>query len=539
MKTAKKLICLIIVLALAISSAPLAAALEYKFNMSYIYYGSSNGYPALVNNTQSSVNEVAPDYFTLDSNGNLVITSDASSSFVQTMHQKGVLVTPYLTNDWDRAKGVAALNNLNKLSDDITSAVAAYDLDGVNIDIENVTPAERAKYVSLVSLLRSKLGSGKIITVAVAANPYGSSSGWTGSYDYAGLARYCDYLMLMTYDEAYEGSAPGPVASIGFVEKSLKYALSVVPKEKIVLGIPFYGRIWASGGGSPNGYGISNTKVEALIRDYSGSVVFDNVSKAACATITVGTGDTKPIIAGQALAAGTYKIWYSNEQAIKAVLGLVTKYDIKGTGSWSLGQEASQTWDYYKLWLNGCTFDDIQNSWARDSILSLYMYGWMNGIDSDTFSPDAPMTRAQSAAILVRMLELSTDSGSSYSFDDCRGSWAEKYIDTARKYGVISGIGGNLFAPERAVTREEIAVMLNNILGYTSSSSGTVFSDLSAESNSWSYDSINALSENGIITGYTDGSFKPHMNVTRAEAAAMLTRIDIAQLISKTSLPPD
>ena len=534
MKFAKKCACLFVILTIVLNFGLSATALDYKYNMSYLYFGSAGNFAQMVSNTQDSVNEVAPDYFSLDSNGNLVITADASSSFVQAMHQKDVLVTPYLTNDWDRTKGVAALNNLDKLSSDIANAISAYNLDGVNIDIENVTPAERTKYVSLVALLRSKLAAGKIVTVAVAANPYGSMSGWAGSYDYAGLAHYCDYLMLMAYDESYYGSAPGPVASIGFVEKSLKYALSVVPKEKMVLGLPFYGRIWSTTNGvAPNGYGISNTKVEALIKDYSGSVVFDDPSKAACATITVKDSDTKPVIAGKALSAGTYKIWYSNEQAIKAALSLVEKYDIKGTGSWSLGQESNQTWNYYKLWLNGCTFSDIQNSWAKSSILTSYMNGWMTGISSDTFSPDSPMTRAQAATILVRMLSLNPELNSSYSFDDCKGSWAEKYIDTARKYNIVSGIGDNQFAPEQTVTREEITVMLNNILGYTSSSSVTAFSDVSMQTNSWSFDSINALSEKGIVTGYSDGSFKPSIGVTRAEVSALFTRLDTAQLKSK------
>lgn len=527
--------CLFIILTIALNFGLSAAALDYKYNMSYIYFGNADNYAQLVSNTQNSVNEVAPDYFSLNASGDLVITSDASSSFVLAMHQKGILVTPYLTNDWERTKGVAALNNLDKLSSDIANAIAAYNLDGVNIDIENVTPAERTKYVSLVSLLRSKLGSGKIITVAVAANPYGTNSGWAGSYDYAGLAKYCNYLMIMAYDESYSGSAPGPVASIGFVEKSLKYALSVIPKDKIVLGIPFYGRIWSTIGGAPNGYGISNTKVEALIRDYSGSVAFDDISKAACATIAVKASDTKPVIAGQALSAGSYVIWYSNEQAVKAALALVEKYDIKGTGSWSLGQESNKTWDYYKLWLNGCTFGDIQNSWAKSSILTSYMNQWMDGISSDTFMPDAPMTRAQAATILVRVLGLNPELNSTYSFGDCKGSWAEKYIDTARKYNIVSGIGENQFAPERTVTREEVTVMLNNILEYSSSSSQAAFSDISREHNSWSFDSINALSEKGIVTGYSDGSFKPEISVTRAEVSALFARLDTAQLKSKFS----
>ncbi|MEA4894313.1 MAG: S-layer homology domain-containing protein [Oscillospiraceae bacterium] len=530
MKSVQRHIFLFVILAITVNLGLSASAAGYKYNMSYLSGGGTGYYTEIVNDAQNSLNEVSPDYFSLDSGGNLVVSPDAGGSLVEEMHKKGILVTPCLANGWDQAKGVAALNNADKLSSDLAAAVSAYNLDGVNIDIENVTPAERGKYVEFVRLLRSKLGSGKTVGVAVAANPYGSATGWAGSYDYAGLAKYCDYLMIMTYDESYYGGTPGPVASIGFIEKSLKYALSVVSKDKIVLGIPFYGRIWSAAGGAPSGYGISTVKVEVLIRDYSGTVAFDNTSKAACATISVKAGDVKPIVAGKELAAGTYKIWYSNEQSIKAALALVTKYDIKGTGSWSLGQESSQTWDYYRLWLNGCTFSDIQTSWARDSILISYMNQWMNGMSADIFAPDAPMTRAQAAAILVRMLGLAPEVNSAYGFDDCKGSWAEKYIDTARKYGVVSGIGGNLFAPEKAVTREEVTVMLNNILKYADGDAAPVFSDVSLEKNSWSYTSISALSEKGIITGYPDGSFKPGNSITRGEAAAIFSRLDVSLL---------
>lgn len=530
MKFAKKFISLIILMGLALNYGLSANALNYKFNMSYIYYGNADYFAQQVSNTRGALNEVAPDYFSLDASGNLVLTPHLSSNFVQNMHSAGVLVAPYLTNDWDQAKGKAALNNRDKLSSDIANAVSQYNLDGVNVDIENVTPNERSAYVDFVRLLRSKLGSGKIISVAVAANPYGTTSGWAGSYDYAGLSQYCDYLMIMAYDESYYGSPAGPVASIGVAEKSVKYALSVVSKDKIVLGLPFYGRIWSASGGAPNGYGISNSRVETLIRDYNGTVVFDKTSKAACATITVNATDTKPIVGGQALSAGTYKIWYSNEQSLKAELELVTKYDIKGTGSWSLGQESGNTWDYYKLWLNGCTFDDIQNSWARDYILAAYMNKWMNGVSTEVFAPDAPMTRAEAATILVRMLSLTPEINNTYGFDDCKGSWAEAYIDTARKYNIVSGIGNNTFSPDSPVTREEIAVMLNNILGYSSEGAISAFVDVTEENNSWSYGSISALSEKAIITGYSDGSFKPRNNVTRAEMTAMTTRIDSTQL---------
>lgn len=516
---------LALVLALAIALP--AGALDSKFNMSYIYFGDSSDYAKLVSRAQNSLNEVAPAYFSLSKQGGLVLTPAVSTDFVSKMHEKGILVVPYLTNDWVRDIGIAALKNMDALTADLAAAVLKYNLDGVNIDIENVTEAQQSDYVAFVRLLRAKLPAGKRIIAAVPANPYGLTAGWVGAYDYAKLAQYCDYLMLMAYDESYSGSKPGPVASISFVERSIKYALDQVPKEKIVLGLPFYGRIWSSGSGFANGNGVSDEMVESLIADYGGTVTFDRVSQTACATITVKASDIKPVIYGRTLSAGTYVIWYANEQALKAELALVTKYDLKGTGSWSLGQEPAQTWDYYKLWLNGCTFSDVQRIWARDAILTAYMNGWLQGVSSVTFAPNASLTRAQAATILVRMAGLMPAESSS-AFADCTGHWAEAYIDTARKYGIVSGTGENHFEPDRWVTRAEMAVMLNNILGYSGTSQ--TFSDVSQTGYAWAYEAISALETQGILNGYADGSFRPQNSITRAETAALITRIDLLQL---------
>ena len=531
MQTAKKGLCLIlIIIVIAVTAGMSADTPNYKYNMSYIYFGDSSNYAQLVDDSLDSLNEVSPYYFSLDSHGELVLTPAVSTSFVQKMHDEGILVVPYLSNEWDRDKGIAALDNREALTTKLADAISAYDLDGVNIDIENMTPDERDDYVSFVRLLRAKLPEGKRIVVAAAANPSGTEKGWAGSYDYAGLSEYCDYLMIMAYDESYNGSAPGPVASISFVENSIKYALSVISKDKIVLGLPFYGRIWSAGGGSPNGYGISNTEIETLIDDYSGTVVFDKARKSACATITIKASDAKPKVGGQTLAAGTYTIWYANEASLKAELELVGKYDIKGTGSWSLGQETGDTWSYYKLWLNGCTFSDIQDSWAKDDILTAYLSGWMNGVSTSEFSPDAPLTRAQAAALFVRVLGLTAVKDNAYSFDDCGGTWAEAYIDTARKYNIIAGVGDNLFEPDRPVTREEIAVLMNNITDYPDDGAQTAFSDVTEAANPWSYSAVSALCASGVITGYPDGSFRPGNHITRAEITAMITRIDTVKL---------
>ncbi|NCA91723.1 glycoside hydrolase, partial [bacterium] len=404
-----------------------------------------------------------------------------------------------------------------------------YNLDGINIDIENMTEVQRSAYVDFVRLLREKLPD-KVISVAVAGNPYEWNNGWQGSYDYAGLAAYCDYLIVMAYDEHYQNGPSGAVASMSFVENSIKYALTKVAKEKIVLGLPFYGRIWKNGGGYPKGYGVSNVTIDSLIGQYHGNIAFDAASRTSYATITVGQSDAKPVIGGGTLTAGTYTIWYADEQTTKEYLTLVQTYDIKGAGSWSLGQESENIWDYYKLWLNGCYLEDIQTHWAKDAIFSAFQHGWMKGVSNTAFLPEASLTRAQAAVILVRMLGYSLDTGTGNTFTDIAGHWAQAEIETARQYGLIGGVGNNRFEPDRPITREEMTVILTNILkmkNITGTNNPILFPDVSSENNSWSYEAIDTLSRFGIILGYADGGFHPHESLNRSQMAVMIGRLSI------------
>jgi Predicted glycosyl hydrolase len=221
--------------------------------------------------------------------------------------------------------------------------------------LKTLRESERDSYSDFVRILREVLPAEKSLSIAVAPKPYSVEAGWQKSYDYAALAQYCDYLMLMTYDQSYQGGPEGPVASARFVEDSIKSALKEVPAQKIVLGLAFYGRYWKQGS-TYGGYGISAYHVEDLIKKYRGVVTYDKVYQSPKAVITIKEGDVKPYVFGSPLQAGKYTIWYENEQSIKYKLTLVQEYNLKGAGSWSLGQESLQTWKYYKLWLNGFYF---------------------------------------------------------------------------------------------------------------------------------------------------------------------------------------
>ncbi|MFT4416288.1 LysM peptidoglycan-binding domain-containing protein [Fredinandcohnia humi] len=316
-------------------------------NLGYMYFGNTKEYVNTVIQTGHSVNIVSPSYFDINPDGTLKLTYQVDPAFIETMHKQGVRVVPFLSNHWNREVGRAMLQNKELAAQQIADAIARYNLDGVNVDIENVTDIDRDNYTEFVRLLRTKIPPTKEVSVAVAANPNGWNTGWHGSYDYTNLAKYADYLMIMAYDESYPGGDPGSVASYSWVEKSIQYALNQdVPPDKVVLGIAHFGRYWIEGQ-SYGGFGISNTQVETMIQRYNGTVVFDEISKTPKATVTIKEGDPLTFVGGAALSPGTYTIWFENEESIRHKLQLVSKYNIRGVGNWSLGQEVRGVWNSY------------------------------------------------------------------------------------------------------------------------------------------------------------------------------------------------
>ena len=139
----------------------------FRFNMSYIHFSDKNSYLEYVNNTMDSLNEVAPNYFNVDRLGNLQISYTLDKEFIEEMHSRGIKVVPYLSNNWDRSSGQLALRKRHKLSDAIAEAVEKYNLDGVNVDLENLTEKDRDRYTDFVRLLRKKLSPEKTVAVAV------------------------------------------------------------------------------------------------------------------------------------------------------------------------------------------------------------------------------------------------------------------------------------------------------------------------------------------------------------------------------------
>lgn len=353
MKLCKRFICAVLI-AVFLFSTP---AYAHDWATSYLYGGTSTQYENYLDTSSGVLNNVCPDYFELNADGSLKIQK-VDTDFIASTHQRGISVTPFITNHFDRELGNKAMNNSEALTTQIAEAVYKYQLDGVDIDIENVNHEYREQYTNFVRLLREKMPD-KRITVAVAANPYNWTTGWQGCYDYTALAGYCDYLMIMAYDESYNGSAPGPVASAEFVEKSIQYALSKTTADKIVLGIPFYGRYWQRDS-SIGGYGITAMDVENLLENYTAEKRYLEAYQTAFVTVVVTDKDVMPRLwGGRILSSGTYDIYYDDLTALQYKLDLVEKYQLRGSGSWAMGQEDTRLWPVYQTYKTTVTNDPI------------------------------------------------------------------------------------------------------------------------------------------------------------------------------------
>ena len=165
-------------------------------------------------------------------------------------------------------------------------------------------------------------------------------------------------------------------------------------------------------------------------------------------------------------------------------------------------------------------FSDISEHWAKDYIKALAGDGIINGFSDNTFKPDNSITRAEFTKIACKAFGI--NGGADCGFSDVSASdWFYESVCSAKSAGIITGYDG-IFNPNGFITREDASVIINRILNL-SADKNAVFSDTD-EISDYAVQAVNALCENKILSGYTDSTFKPKGNITRAETAAVIAR---------------
>jgi len=196
------------------------------------------------------------------------------------------------------------------------------DFDGVQIDFETVSPDDAQYFWDFLQQLRDQLPSNKMLSIAVPAR--------TGeifdAYEYWKIAPIMDRVVIMAYDEHWSQSSPGPVASLPWCLDVIDHALSVIENDKIVMGLPLYGRAWQD---KKLAKALSFHNVQDIIAEKSAKTnyqselgfYFEYVDKVVV------------------------KVFYDDLRSIREKLQLYASHNVKSVAFWRIGLGPSGLWN--------------------------------------------------------------------------------------------------------------------------------------------------------------------------------------------------
>jgi len=288
------------------------------------------------------VNVISPQWFHLaDGEGNLKHTADAG--FVKWANDQGYQVWALFANGFDPKRTTEALSTYDKRLKMIKQLVAysqMYKIQGINIDFENVYLKDKANMVQFVREATPYLHElGLVVSIDVTVKD--GSETYSLFLDRKAIGEVVDYMMVMTYDEHWAASPKaGSVASLPWVEKGMVQIMKEdhVPASKLLLGVPFYTRIWTEttkdGKTTVSSKAVGMDAVDKIIKDRNLTPIWD---EAAGQNYVEYTEDGKRM-----------KIWIEDSVSMKSRIELVRKYDLAGVASWSRGFEKPEIWNLIK-----------------------------------------------------------------------------------------------------------------------------------------------------------------------------------------------
>lgn len=277
----------------------------------------------------------SPTWFELSAaDGSMIDTSD--QVVVDTFKEQGIKVMPLVHNQFNKKMTTEFLKNNTAQQAFIKTLVAKLTqlgVAGINLDFEEVAGTDRAAYTAFVTALAKAVhDKGMQISIDL---PRGSLS-WNDrtAYDHTALSAVVDTIIIMAYDEHWKGSeVPGSVAGLNWVEEGVKQFLSYgIPRNKLMLGIPFYVREW---------------KLDSTNKLVSNRAIFmKEIPKLIADTNAQGEMDPE---SGQmkykyTKDGFTYLFWAETENTVKARIDIAKTYDLAGVAAWRLGYESSDLW---------------------------------------------------------------------------------------------------------------------------------------------------------------------------------------------------
>jgi len=284
------------------------------------------------------INVVSPTWYRLsDTEGN--ISSLADADYVERANGMGLQVWALIDNFDSEVSTYELLSSSSAraaLIDNMMAEAEAIGFDGWNIDFETLTAATGPHYIQFLKELSVRCRKeGLILSVDnYVPAPYNNF------YDLETQGKIVDYVIIMAYDEHYSGSSQaGSVASINFLKEAVNNTLAKMSRERIVMAIPFYTRLWAEGAGG-------ELSSEALSTNGAADVLERNKVKAEW---DAASGQNYAEYKKDGL---TYKIWMEDVDSLHERLKIIAGADVAGVAAWRLGYETEEIWPIIDAYMN-------------------------------------------------------------------------------------------------------------------------------------------------------------------------------------------
>lgn len=320
--------------------------IEGKISLVWDYFSEYAKAPNRSGTTIKGVNVVSPTFITLVSKGDGDIDINIGTqgkNYISWAHENGYKVWPSISNNSYKQTTSAIVNDYKlrqKLINNIVNVALENNFDGINFDFENIYKDDKDMFTRLIIELAPRLREyGMVLSVDVTA-PDGSED-WSMCYDRHELAKAADYLVFMAYDEYNDDSdKAGTTAGADWIEVALKKFVGTqeeVPAEKLILGMPFYTRLWKEQNGKITSSAIFMKSIDSTIPQSAERIWND---------------DVKQYYVEYQKSGATYKMWIEDEKSIEAKFDLLNKYNLAGAAYWAKDRETQNIWNIVSEKLN-------------------------------------------------------------------------------------------------------------------------------------------------------------------------------------------
>lgn len=288
----------------------------------------------------SGMNVISPTWFFLsDDEGNFV--SIGSTDYVNTAHSRGLEVWALLDNftyDVNTKQILSYTSKRAKLIEGLVKEALALGVDGINVDLEQVSSDAGEDYVEFLRELSISCRANNLV---LSVDNYVPKN-YNAHYNWKEQGVVADYVIIMGYDEHYGGSQePGSVASIGYVEEGISTMVQSVPPEKVINAVPFYTRIWETVGGEVKSQAVGMSAVQKFLSDRNIEVVWDETTCQNYAQVQEGDS--------------FYQVWIEDARSLEVKMNIMKNYNLGGVAAWKLGYEKGhpEVWEVLSGFTNG------------------------------------------------------------------------------------------------------------------------------------------------------------------------------------------